>query len=82
MHKITPPHTARIWICRVSLIIIIGITAFSAWKGINIFQRAQSLRNQASELIIITDLLDVGSIPDIDEFQRVGQNISDLRLGL
>ena len=80
--KIIPPRAARIWIGRVSLIIIVGLMAFGIGKGINLYRRAQSLRNQASELMGISELLENSSMPDIDEFQRISQNISDLRLGL
>lgn len=82
VNKFSLPHVATIWIKRAFLIFLLVLSAVGTWKVINLYQRAKSLQSQAYELVSVADSLNNSQLSDIDEFKHIGQEISNLRLGL
>lgn len=75
--KINPSRKVWVWLGRVILFLTVSLLALGLWRGLLLFQRVQSIKTQAEELIALTkSLSDLEKIPEISK--RVSQLRSDL----
>lgn len=75
--KIRLPRTARLWLGRIAMVMVFGLLVLGVWRGWVLFQRVQSVKLQAEELLTISN-----SFSDLKKVQEVSQRVSYLRIDL
>jgi hypothetical protein len=75
--NLKPKRLFFIWIGRITAILLVGLLAIGIWKGLDLFQKARSVKSQVENLFAIYQ-----SSPTLDEFQEISQRVSKLRKDL
>ena len=75
--RINPPRKVWVWLGRAVLVMTVTLLATGLWRGWSLFQRAQFIKNQAEEIIVLSN-----SFSDMDKIPELGERVSQLRSDL